>query len=307
MSKDTINIGTRSSDLAMWQARKVKEALQKTFPGLIVNIVKIKTKGDAVLDVALSKIGDKGLFTREIEVALAEGRIDMAVHSLKDLPTTLPEGLTLGGVLPRGEVRDVIISRDRRALKDLNKGDRVGTSSLRRQAQLLHYNPGLEVVDIRGNVNTRLRKMKEGHCDAVVMAGAGIIRLGLADEIAGFLDPEIMLPAVSQGAVTVEIRENDPEVEELLKGINDEKTWYTTMAERVFLRTIEGGCQVPVACYSELSEASLRMTGLVASVDGRRLLRESIECPLREADDRAEWLAQTLLDRGGREILDQIR
>lgn len=307
MSKDTINIGTRSSDLAMWQARKVKEALQKTFPGLIVNIVKIKTKGDAVLDVALSKIGDKGLFTREIEVALAEGRIDMAVHSLKDLPTTLPDGLVLGGVLPRGEVRDVIISRDRRALKDLNKGDRVGTSSLRRQAQLLHYNPGLEVVDIRGNVNTRLRKMKEGHCDAVVMAGAGIIRLGLADDIAGFLDPEIMLPAVSQGAVTVEIRENDPEVEELLKGINDEKTWYTTMAERVFLRTIEGGCQVPVACYSELSEASLRMTGLVASVDGRRLLRESIECPLREADDRAEWLAQTLLDRGGREILDQIR
>ncbi|MFW5754739.1 MAG: hydroxymethylbilane synthase [Marinilabiliaceae bacterium] len=307
MSDKTIRIGTRKSDLAMWQAREVSEALTRAFPGLNVEIVKISTKGDAVLDVALSKIGDKGLFTREIEQALIEGRIDMAVHSLKDLPTALPEGLVVGGVLPRGEVRDVLISNRGFSLEEMPDGARVGTSSLRRQAQLLHFNPGLEVVDIRGNVNTRLRKMKEGHCDALLMAGAGILRLGLDDEISGFVDPSVILPAVSQGAVAVEIRGNDPEIEAFLKDINDASTWKCTMAERAFLRTIEGGCQVPVGCYSEMSDSTIRLTGMVASVDGKKLLRESVEGDLENAETMASGLAESLLLQGGKEILDQIR
>ena len=307
MSDKTIRIGTRKSDLAMWQAREVSDALTKTFPGLNVEIVKISTKGDAVLDVALSKIGDKGLFTREIELALTDGRIDMAVHSLKDLPTALPEGLVVGGVLPRGEVRDVLISTQKLSLKEMPDGARVGTSSLRRQAQLLHSNPKLEVVDIRGNVNTRLRKMKEGHCDALLMAGAGILRLGLDDEISEFIDPSVILPAVSQGAVAVEIRENDPEMEAFLKGINDRATWQAAMAERAFLRTIEGGCQVPVGCYSQATDFSIRLTGMVASVDGKQLLRESVEGGLQDAETMASGLAENLLSQGGKEILDQIR
>ncbi|MGM0377333.1 MAG: hydroxymethylbilane synthase [Bacteroidota bacterium] len=307
MSNKTIRIGTRKSDLAMWQAREVSDALTRAFPDLNVEIVKITTKGDAVLDVALSKIGDKGLFTREIELALTDGRIDMAVHSLKDLPTALPEGLVIGGVLPRGEVRDVLISTQKFSLKEMPEGSRIGTSSLRRQAQLLHFNPKLEVVDIRGNVNTRLRKMNEGHCDAVLMAGAGILRLGLDDEISEFVDPSIVLPAVSQGAVAVEIRENDPEMEALLKGINDGATWQATMAERAFLRTIEGGCQVPVGCYSQASDSSIRLTGMVASVDGKQLLRESVEGDIDDAETMASGLAEKLLAQGGKEILDQIR
>ncbi|PWE01475.1 hydroxymethylbilane synthase [Marinilabilia rubra] len=307
MTKNKINIGTRSSKLAMWQAHKVKGALEQNFPEAEVEIITIKTKGDAVLDVALSKIGDKGLFTREIEIALLDGRIDVAVHSLKDLPTTLPDKLTLGGVLPRGEVRDVLVSRDGRSLKELNSEDKIGTSSLRRQAQLLHFNPELKVVDIRGNVNTRLRKMKEGYCDAMVMAGAGYIRLGLESEVTEFLEPEVMLPAVSQGAVAMEIRENDPEMSEIIDSITDSNTFLTTAAERTFLKTIEGGCQVPVACYSEVSGDQIKLTGLVAAVDGSKLLKESVTCNIESANAEAAALAEKLLSMGGREILKTIR
>lgn len=307
MVKNIISIGTRSSKLAMWQACQVKEALENNFPDTQVEIITIKTKGDAVLDVALSKIGDKGLFTREIENALLDGRIDVAVHSLKDLPTVLPEKLTLGGVLPRGEVRDVLVSRDGRSLKELSSKDKIGTSSLRRQAQLLHYNPQLKVVDIRGNVNTRLRKMKEGHCDAMVMAGAGFMRLGLESEITEFLDPEVMLPAVSQGAVAMEIRDHDPAMAEIIDQITDQKTLLTTAAERTFLITIEGGCQVPVACYSEVSGSQIKLTGIVAAVDGSQLLKESVTCNLESAKAEAEVLAEKLLSMGGREILEKIR
>jgi hydroxymethylbilane synthase len=307
MIKESINIGTRGSQLALWQAHEVRNALLRVFPEMEVNVVTIKTKGDAVLDVALSKIGDKGLFTREIEKALLDGRIDVAVHSLKDLPTTLPGGLTLGGVLTRGEVRDVLVSRDGRTLKNLTDVDRIGTSSLRRQAQLLNYNPGLTVVDIRGNVNTRLRKMYEGHCDALVMAGAGFIRLGLASEITEYLKTDVMLPAVSQGAVVMEIRDNDADVAQIVDDITDYATLNTTMAERVFLKTIEGGCQVPVACFSEVSGNSIKLTGLVASVDGKQLLKESVACPMNEANIKAVQLAEKLLAIGGREILEKIR
>ncbi|WP_010663155.1 hydroxymethylbilane synthase [Marinilabilia salmonicolor] len=307
MIKNKINIGTRSSQLAMWQAEAVRKALLETFPDTQVEIVPINTKGDAVLDVALSKIGDKGLFTKEIEHALLDGTVDVAVHSLKDLPTLLPEGLRLGGVLPRGEVRDVLVSCDGRGLNELTSADKIGTSSLRRQAQLLHFNPHLQVVDIRGNVNTRLRKMQEGHCDAMIMAGAGFIRLGLEERITEFLPVEIMLPAVSQGAVAMEIRDNDPEMAEIINQITDPETLLTTTAERAFLTTIEGGCQVPVACYSEVKEQGITLTGLVASLDGRKLLKESVTCSLVDANASAQELAKRLLSAGGREILEQIR
>jgi hydroxymethylbilane synthase len=307
MAKRKINIGTRSSKLALWQAGQVREALVKTFPDAEVNIIIFKTKGDAVLDVALSKIGDKGLFTKEIENGLIDGSIDVAVHSLKDLPTVLPAGLVLGGVLPRGEIRDVLVARDGRSLKDLTSCDKLGTSSLRRQAQLLHYNPELNIVDIRGNVNTRLQKMKEGYCDALVMAGAGFIRLGQESDISEFLNTDIMLPAVGQGAVAMEIREEDDEMTQITEAITDKPTLITTTAERIFLETIEGGCQVPVACYSEVSGNHIRLTGLVASVDGKQLLRDSLECNLNVANVHAGQLAERLLSIGGREILDGIK
>jgi hydroxymethylbilane synthase len=307
MTIEKINIGTRSSKLALWQAHQVKEALINIYPQIVVNIIPIKTKGDAVLDVALSKIGDKGLFTREIENALLKGQIDIAVHSLKDLPTILPAGLTLGGVLPRGEVRDVLVSRGRRKLKDMNPGDRIGTSSLRRQAQILHYNPELKVVDIRGNVNTRLRKMHEGHCDALVMAGAGFIRLGLESEITEYLDADIMLPAVSQGAVAMEIRDHDAKVAQIVSKITDETTLLTTSAERTFLHTIEGGCQIPVGCFSEIKDHRISLTGMVASVDGCTVLKETMEGELEIAGIVAAELARKILAMGGKEILSSLR
>ncbi|MGD9929396.1 MAG: hydroxymethylbilane synthase [Mangrovibacterium sp.] len=307
MSKKNIKIGTRGSKLALWQAEQVQAAISGAFPHLTVEIEIIKTKGDIILDVALSKIGDKGLFTKEIETALINGEVDLAVHSLKDLPTELPEGLIIGGMLPRGEVRDVLISKDGRKLTEMTENDRIATSSLRRKTQLLHFNPNLNIVDIRGNVDTRIQKMKDGHCDALVMAGAGIIRLGYEKLITEFLDPTVILPAVSQGAVAIEIREDDEFIQRVVDAVSDELTWQTTMAERWLLRTLEGGCQVPVACYSEPQGNLLKLTGLVAGLDGKTVIRKTVDCPLDEASEKAIELAQSILDEGGKEILDQIR
>lgn len=307
MSNKTIKIGTRGSKLALWQANTVKDALSAAFPQINFEIVIIKTKGDIILDVSLSKIGDKGLFTKEIETALLNGEVDLAVHSLKDLPTELPEGLCLGGMLKRGEVRDVFISKDGRKLSEMTENDRIATSSLRRKAQLLAFNPKLTIVDIRGNVDTRLNKMNEGHCDALLMAGAGLIRLGYDKYITEFLDPNVVLPAVSQGAVAIEIREDDEYIQRIIDAISDEHTWNTAMAERWLLRTLEGGCQIPVACYSELQNNQLTLTGLVASVDGTRVIRKSLSCPVDEGSEKAIELADSILADGGKEILDEIR
>jgi len=307
MSNNKLKIGTRGSKLALWQADQVKTAVSAAFPDLIVEIEIIKTKGDIILDVSLSKIGDKGLFTKEIEAELINGNIDLAVHSLKDLPTELPEGLCIGGMLPRGEVRDVFISKDGRKLNEMTSGDRIATSSLRRKAQLLAYNPDLNIVDIRGNVDTRLRKMEEGHCDALLMAGAGIIRLGYSRYITELLDPAVVLPAVSQGAVAIEVREEDERVQRIVNAISDEETWTTTMAERWLLRTLEGGCQIPVACYSEIDQNQLTLTGLVSSIDGKKVIRKSLSCSVDEGSEKAIELAESILKEGGKEILDQIR
>ena len=307
MNGKTIKIGTRGSKLALWQAEQVKKIISGTFPDLSVAIITMDTLGDKILDVPLARIGDKGLFTKEIEQALISGEIDAAVHSLKDLPTDLPEGLIIGGILPRGEIRDVLISKEGKKLNELGPKDRIGTSSLRRKSQLLHFNPDLNMIDIRGNVGTRIQKMNDGYYDALIMAGAGIIRLGYENIITEYLDPSVLLPAVSQGAVAIEIREDDDYISGITELITDNETWQITMAERSLLRTLEGGCQVPVGCYCSKMGKLLEITGIVASLDGKSFIKKSVKCPIDEASENAVELALSILHEGGQTILDQIR
>lgn len=305
--KETIKIGTRGSKLALWQANEVQRIIKDKFPQIETEIVIIKTKGDKILDTSLSKIGDKGLFTKEIEHALINTDVDIAVHSFKDMPTELPDGLIIGAVLPRADVRDVFVSKDGRMLSEMTEDDKIGTSSLRRKAQLLAYNPKLQIVDIRGNVETRLTKMNGGVCDAIVMAGAGFMRLGYQEQITEFLNEDIMLPAVSQGAVAIEVCENNEEITDILDAVNDEKTWIECMAERCLLRTLEGGCQVPVGCLSAMKDSNFIMTALVADVDGTRVVRESISCETDLASEKAIELGELILEKGAKEILNAIR
>lgn len=305
--KDIIKIGTRGSRLALYQAELTKKLLLKEFPETRVEIVIIKTKGDKILDVALSKIGDKGLFTKELEVALIEGDVDIAVHSLKDLPTSLPEGLKLGAVLKRGEFRDALVSKDGRRLSELTSKDVIATSSLRRQAGLLRYNKNFKIIDIRGNVETRLRKMKEGYCDAMIMAAAGLQRLDLDKYITEIIEPGIIIPATSQGAIAIESRINNPQIDAYLKGINSTETWDAIDTERAFLRNIEGGCQVPVGCYTEFNNDTITITGFVASVDGTEYLQDSESGLIKDGESIGIKLAENLITKGAKTILDNIR
>ncbi|MFV0289978.1 MAG: hydroxymethylbilane synthase [Mangrovibacterium sp.] len=303
----TIKIGTRGSKLALWQAHEVQRVLKLKFPEIETEIVIIKTKGDQILDVSLSKIGDKGLFTKEIEQLLLSGGIDIAVHSFKDMPTELSDNLIIGAVLPREDKRDVFVSKDGRTLAEMTEHDLIGTSSLRRKAQLLSYNPNLKIVDIRGNVETRLQRMNEGLCDAIVMAGAGFIRLGYEELITEYFDEELMLPAVSQGVVAIEIREDDEEMAILLNEINDDSAWIECMAERCLLRTLEGGCQVPVGCSSSVEGEEFHMTALVASLDGTQVVKEHVLTTVDLASEKAIELAELLWKNGADKILDSIR
>ncbi|MDO9614072.1 MAG: hydroxymethylbilane synthase, partial [Bacteroidota bacterium] len=290
--KKNIRIGTRGSQLALYQAKKVKATLEILFPELQVELEIIKTKGDKILDVALSKIGDKGLFTKEIENALLDGSVDLAVHSLKDLPTTLPEGLKLGAVLERGEFRDALVRKGGKKLSELGAGDVVATSSLRRQAGLMKMNNQIIIKDIRGNVNSRLQKMEDGYCDAMIMAAAGLQRLGLEKYITEIIDPELIVPAVSQGAIAIEIRLNDPEVEFLMEKINHIETWNAITAERAFLAHLHGGCQVPLGCFSEVANGILTMNGFVASVDGTRFINETISGEISKGAELGVQMAE---------------
>ena len=287
MTSRPVIIVSRGSKLALYQSNRVKGELGRLFPEKSFEIKIIKTKGDKILDVSLSKIGDKGLFTRELEHALLKHEGDLAVHSLKDMPTELPEGLKICGVLERGEVRDALVSINRKKLSELDESDVVATSSIRRKAQLLHYNRSLKITDIRGNVDTRLQKMAEGHCTAMIMAAAGLQRLGYGDRISEILSPAIMSPAVSQGAIAIETRENDPEIESLINEINHLPSFIAVSAERVFLKALEGGCQVPVGCFSESDEKVFKISGIVSDVDGSGLLKDSLEGPLEDAEKTA--------------------
>jgi hydroxymethylbilane synthase len=307
MKKQTIRIGTRGSKLAIYQANLTKKNLLDKFPEINVEIVVIQTKGDKILDVALSKIGDKGLFTKEIENALIENSVDIAVHSLKDLPTRLPEGLKLGAVLERAEVRDALVSRDGRTLDELTGKDIIATSSLRRKSSLLRYNKNFQITDIRGNVNTRIRKMEEGYCDAMIMAAAGLQRLGLEKYITEIISPEIIIPAVSQGIIAAESRIDDPATDKYLQAINHAETWTAGQAERSFLRAIEGGCQVPVGCFSKTTGDHLFLTGFVASMNGETYLLETESGSITSPEAVGVKLAQKLLARGAAKIMEEIR
>jgi hydroxymethylbilane synthase len=307
MEKKTIKIGTRGSQLALFQAELTKTKLLEKFPGTEVEIVIIKTKGDKILDVALSKIGDKGLFTKEIENALLAGEVDMAVHSLKDLPTTLPQGLKLGAVLERAEFRDALVSKDGRKLSELTQNDVIATSSLRRKASLLRYNKNFQITDIRGNVNTRLRKMEEGYCDAMIMAAAGLQRLDLDKYITEIISPETIIPAASQGIIAVESLIGDTVTEKFLAAINHQQSWIAGEAERGFLRAIEGGCLVPVGCYSQIKGEKITLTGFVASMDGFVYLLETKTGSVDHPKATGEKLAQKLIERGAAKIIEEIR
>lgn len=305
--KNTIKIGTRGSQLALYQANLTKKYLLDKFPATSVEIVIIKTKGDKILDVALSKIGDKGLFTKELETALLENEVDIAVHSLKDLPTTLPEGLKLGAVLKRGEFRDALVSKDGRKFTELTEKDIIATSSLRRQAGLMRQNKNFKIVDIRGNVETRLRKMEDGYCDAMIMAAAGLQRLNLEKYITEIIDPEVIIPATSQGVIAIESRKNDDRIDSFLKEINHPQTWSAIEAERGFLRKIEGGCQVPVGCYTNIEGEKITITGFVAAVDGSEYLSDTESGNIENGKSTGEKLAEKLIAKGASRILSEIR
>ena len=306
MERNRIVIGTRSSKLALWQADYVADRLRQEHPGLRVEKKLMTTKGDRILDAPLAKIGGKGLFTKELEAAMLDGEIDMAVHSLKDMPTELPGGLLISAVTKRMDAGDALVSHRFSSLRELPRGARVGTSSLRRKAQLLHARPDLDLRDLRGNVNTRLRKLDEGEFDAIVLAVAGLKRLGFADRIAEVLPQSIVLPAVGQGALAVETREEDAEIRDVIAFLNDADTMSCTKAERAFLARVEGGCQVPVGVYATMKGGGLTVEAVIASLDGKQFFRDVTKGPREEAEHLGTLLAEKLLDAGGREILREL-
>ncbi len=302
-----LRLGTRGSKLALWQADCVAGEIHKLLPELNIEIIIIKTTGDKILDVALSKIGDKGLFTREIENSLLSGEIDLAVHSMKDLPSFLAPGLTLGAVLKRENPQDVFISHKNYTLTSLPDHALVGTSSLRRIAQLRALRPDLSMVDLRGNVETRLKKMQEQDLDGIVLAYAGVKRLGYIGQISEIIGTDLMLPAVGQGAIALELRSDDYETSKIISPINDLHTNLATKAERALLRELEGGCQVPIASLAHIEGDILFLEGLVASMDGKILIKDSQFGHLEQAEDIGKLLAQILLGRGADSILEEIK
>jgi len=306
MAHRTITIGTRGSQLALWQANWVKGAIGRSHPDTPVELAIIKTKGDKILDVPLAKVGGKGLFVKEIEEALLDGRIDLAVHSMKDMPADIPDGLCIGAVPAREEPRDVLITRSDRPLDDLPHSARVGTSSLRRSAQLLHRRSDLTIVPLRGNLNTRLKKLETEGLDAIVLAAAGIRRLGLADRITQILDESIMLPAVGQGALCIESRQADDTVAPLLTALDDGPTRAVVLGERAFLNRLEGGCQVPIAGHGHLDGGSFVLTGLVCDVDGTRQIKATRSGPVDQNEAVGRELADMLLAEGADRILERL-
>ncbi len=304
-----IRLGTRKSALAMVQTNWVCERLQQAFPERQFAIESMSTQGDIILDVALSKIGDKGLFTKELETGLLEKRVDLAVHSLKDLQTHLPDGLALGCVTERVDPADALVVAERHRDKQIDtlpEGAVVGTSSLRRLAQLRYHFPHLTFKDIRGNLNTRLSKLDAGEYDAIVLAVAGLTRLGMADRIQQVLPGEISLHAVGQGALGIECRSDDTEVLELLQTLEHSPSRDSALAERAFLRELEGGCQVPIGVNTTIADDTLTLTGLVASLDGQRLVKDALGAPRAAAEQLGCDLAARLRQQGATEILTEI-
>jgi len=306
MKLTTIKIGTRGSALALVQANWVKDKLSKQFPDLTIELEIIQTKGDKILDVPLANVGGKGLFVKEIEEAVLDGRAHLAVHSIKDVPAEFPEGLGIVAVAKREDFRDVLVSRDGLRLDELPSGARIGTSSLRRRAQLLNRRPDLKIESIRGNVETRLSKIVTENLDGVILAAAGLNRLGLAHKITQHLEPGVMLPAIGQGALGLETRMDDKAVLDIISFLDHRDTAVCVKAERAFLERLEGGCQVPIAALGVLKKDRLQLTGLVADPDGRKCLRDRLEAEPEEAEELGKSLAEELLDRGADKILSSI-
>lgn len=305
--KNIIKIGTRGSKLALWQAEWVKAELEKANPGLLVELSVIKTKGDKIQDVPLAKVGGKGLFVKEIEEAILNCLVDLAVHSMKDMPAEIPDGLFIGAIPFREDPRDVLISRSGKQFNNLDYGARVGTSSLRRAAQLRCQRPDLDVQPLRGNLDTRIRKLDEGQFDAVVLAAAGVKRLDMAHRITQFLPPEIMLPAVGQGALCIEIRKNDPRIGPMTRDLDHLETRQAVIGERAFLQKLEGGCQVPIAAHGDIEDYQFTLAGLVAELDGSVMIKETMTGPVEESKQIGVQLAQKLLDRGAGNILERLK
>ncbi|MDP4127335.1 MAG: hydroxymethylbilane synthase [Bacillota bacterium] len=300
-----IRIGTRDSQLAMWQAEWVKSQLTIMYPQLQFELVPMKTKGDKILDVPLAKIGDKGLFTKELEHGLLNNELDMAIHSLKDMPTMLPKGLMISAFCEREEPRDVYLSKNGIRLEELPQGAIVGTSSLRRKAQLKHYRPDLNFMDLRGNLQTRWRKLEESNMDGIVLAAAGVKRLGWEARITQILPEDMMLSAVGQGSIAIEIVENRLDIQDLLSKLNHSTTELAVRAERALMRKLEGGCQVPIGALAQVVEGQIILQGMVASVDGVRLIRA--EAKGTDPETLGFEVADRLIALGATSILAEIR
>ncbi len=310
MSKDLLRIATRESPLAMWQAEYVKAALEACHPQLQIELLPMTTRGDQILDAPLAKIGGKGLFMKELEVAMLEGRADIAVHSMKDVPMAFPEGLQLAVICEREDCRDAFVSNDFNTLDELPQGAVVGSSSLRRQCQLKALRPDLEIRDLRGNVNTRLRKLDAGEYQAIILAAAGLIRLGMSERIAALLESETSLPAGGQGAVGIECREDDEQTLALLEPLAHRETTLCVQAERAMNTRLNGGCQVPIACLAELTNSgnseTLFIRGLVGEPDGSRILRSEKTGSPGEAAALGKAVADELLAQGANDILARL-
>ena len=302
-----IKIGTRGSRLALWQAEWVKARIEEARPDLPVHLQIIKTKGDKIQDVPLAKVGGKGLFVKEIEEALLSGEIDIAVHSMKDMPADIPAGLCIGAIPQREDAADVLISKENRRFIDLPQGAVVGTSSLRRASQLRHARKDIVIRSLRGNLDTRIGKLDTEEMDAIVVAAAGVHRLGFKDRITEYLDQTLMLPAVGQGALCIEIRQGDTFVSELMKPLSDPDTRKTVLGERAFLNRLGGGCQVPIAGYGRIENGMLFLTGLVASADGTVMIKESLSGPAHEPEKVGKALADLLADQGALKIIETLK
>jgi hydroxymethylbilane synthase len=307
LKKKKLVIGSRGSELALWQANYVKQELEKLNSNFEIEIKVIKTKGDKILDTALSKIGDKGLFTKELEIKLLNDEIDIAVHSLKDLQTEIPKGLKLGSITKRHKVEDVLIARRKGiTIHNIKFGATVATGSLRRKAQLKHLRPDINIVELRGNVPTRIEQFLKSNWDAIILARAGIERLKLDKHISSIIDKDVILPAVGQGALGIEIKRTNKLAEQAIKKLNDENTFAAVSAERSFLKALEGGCQIPIGSYAEVRKSGLYLTGIVATVEGDVTLRKTIRGSKKNPESIGRKLANDMIKVGAKEILRGI-